>query len=163
MSIFGGFFGDDEDIRSEGEGEKEIENNAKEIDTDEARLQLRKEELDIAKSRVQRGEVELGKEIIEEHKSVDVPVTREEVVIERRSLNNEACDSPISDEEIIRIPVSEEKVDVNKRTVITGEVSAHKRSIEDTQHIDETLKREEAKINRIGDPDVIESSHDNEH
>ena len=159
MSIFGGFFGDDEDIRSEGP----VEDSAKEIDTDEAKLQLRKEELDIAKSRVQRGEVELGKEIIEEHKSVDVPLAREEVVIERRSLNNESCDSPISDEETIRIPVSEEKIDVNKRTVITGEVSAHKRSVEDTQHIDETLRREEAKINRIGNPDVIESSRDNDH
>ena len=112
---------------------------------------LRKEELDISKNRVQKGEVELGKEIIEEQKIVDVPITREEVVIERRTLNNEVSDSPITDEETIRIPVSEERVDVNKHTVVTGEISAHKHSIEDTEHIDETLRREEARINRIGD------------
>lgn len=148
MSIFGGIFNDDDndEVRKE--------------EKDEAKLRLRKEELDIAKSRVQKGEVELGKEIIEEQKIVDVPVTHEEVVIERRSLNNERTDAPITDEETIRIPVSEERVDVDKHTVITGEVSAHKRAIEDTKHIEETLKREEARVNRIGDPDVIDDVTD---
>ena len=143
MSILGGIF-DNKD-----EAKKETADN-------DANIRLRKEELDIAKSRVQKGEVEFGKEIIEEHKSVDVPVTREEIVIERKSLNNEASDSPITAEETIRIPVSEEIVNVGKHTVVTGEVSAHKRDIEDTRHIDETLKREEARINKIGNPDIVD-------
>lgn len=147
MSIFGDFWGD-------------TDNTDNETTEDEAKLRLHKEELDVTKNKVQKGEVELGKEIIEEQKSIDVPVTREEVVIERRSLNNEVSDSSITDEETIRIPVSEETVDVDKRTVVTGEVSAHKRAIEDTKHIDETLKREEARVNRIGDPDVIEDRAD---
>lgn len=148
MSIFGGIFGDDDD------------NDKREDREDDAKLRLRKEELNIAKSKVQKGEVELGKEIIEEHKSVDVPVTREEVVIERRSFDNEVSDSPITDEETIRIPVSEEKVDVDKRTVVTGEISAHKRSIEDTEHIDETLKREEARINTTGTANIVDTERD---
>ena len=147
MSLFGGIFGKDDDTRKDT-----ADNNAK--------LSLRKEELDIDKSKIQKGEVELGKEIIEEHKSVDVPVTREEVVIERKSLDNEASDSPITDEENIRIPVTEEKVDVGKHTVVTGEVSAHKREIEDTRHIDETLKHEEARINTSGDPDIVDTDMD---
>lgn len=147
MSLFGGIFGKDDDTR-------------KDTADDNAKLRLRKEELDIDKNKVQKGEVELGKEIIEEHKSVDVPVTREEVVIERKSLDNEASDSPITDEENIRIPVAEEKVDVGKHTVITGEVSAHKREIEDTKHVDETLKHEEARINTTGDPDIVDTDMD---
>lgn len=147
MGIFEGFFRDEDH-----DTEKETD--------DDAKLRLRKEELDIAKDKVHKGDVEIGKEIIEEHKTVDVPVTREEVVIERRSLNNEASDSPIRDEETIRIPVSEEKVNVDKHTVVTGEILAHKRSIEDTEHIDETLKREEARINRIGDPDIVDDDDD---
>lgn len=147
MSILGGIFGNDDDTR-------------KKTADDTTKLQLRKEELDIAKSKVQKGEVEIGKEIIEETKTVDVPVTREEVVVERRTLNNETSDSPITDEETIRIPVSEERVDVDKRTVVTGEISAHKRSIEDTTHIDETLKREEVRVNRIGNPDVVDGETD---
>lgn len=143
MGIFGGIFENNTD-------------NERDIDEDNKNLRLRKEELDIAKDKVQKGEVEISKEIIEEKKSVDVPVTHEEVVLERRSLNDEVTDSPITDEETIRIPVSEEKVDIGKHTVVTGEISAHKRVIEDTKHVDETLKHEEARINKIGDPDVVD-------
>lgn len=143
MGIFGGIF-------------ENSTNNKRELDEDNEKLRLRKEELDVAKNKVQKGEVEISKEIIEEKKSVDVPVTHEEVVLERRSLNDEVTDSPITDEETIRIPVSEERVDVGKHTVVTGEISAHKRVIEDTKHVDETLKHEEARINKIGDPDVVD-------
>lgn len=143
MSVFEGMFGN---------GDK-----AKKETADDAKLLLRKENLDITKSRVQKGEVEFAKEIIEEQKAVDVPVAREEVVIERKTLNNVASDTPITSGETMRIPVSEEIVNVNKNTVVTGEISAHKRSIEDTKHIDETLKREEAIINKTGNPDVVDS------
>lgn len=128
---------------------------------DEGRLTLHKEELNINKRNVQKGEVELGKEIIEEQKTVDVPVIHEEVVIERRSIDNEASDTHISDEETIRIPVSEEQIDVDKHTVITGEVSAHKREVEETRQIDETLKREEARINTNGDANIVDNNTDN--
>jgi len=147
MSILGGMFEKDDQSR-------------KEITKDANKLSLKKEELDISKNRVQKGDVEIGKEIIEEHKKVDVPVKREEVVIERRSLNNQASDSPITSEETIKIPVSEEKVNVGKHTVITGEISAHKREIENTEHIDETLKREESLINKTGDANIIDSISD---
>ncbi|ADL53946.1 YsnF/AvaK domain-containing protein [Clostridium cellulovorans] len=146
MSIFGGIFGDSDD------------DNIKKT-TDDAKLQLRKEELNVEKSKIQKGEVEFGKEIIEEHKELDIPVSREEVVIERRSLDNESTDSPIANEETIRIPVTEEKVNVGKRTVITGEVSAHKRTLEETEHINETVRREEARVNTIGDADIIDTDN----
>lgn len=125
-------------------------------DTDkEGKLLLRKEELDINKKKIQTGDVEIGKEIIEEKKVVDVPLTREEVVIERRDIDNEITDSPISNEETIHIPVNEEKVDVDKHTVVTGEISAYKRSVDEVQNIEETLKREEARVNTNGTANVI--------
>ncbi|AWI05679.1 YsnF/AvaK domain-containing protein [Clostridium drakei] len=143
MGIFDNILGNDDD---------------KKKDKNEGRLTLHKEELDINKNRVQKGEVELSREIVEEEKTVDVPVTHEEVVIERRSIDNEASDTPISDEETIRIPVSEEKINVDKHTVITGEVSAHKREVEETEHVDEKLKREEARINTNGDANIIDKN-----
>lgn len=166
MSIFGSIFGteDDQDITA---------NKKNENQTDEGTLQLRKEELDINKNKVQTGEVILSKEVVEEQQTVNVPVTHEEVVIERRSLNNQPTDSQIISTsgsgssanscsdcgcedtnkaivETIRIPVSEEKVDVSKHTVVTEEISAHKRSVEEIQQIDETIRREEAKIDKDG-------------
>lgn len=122
---------------------------------DDAKLLLHEEELDIAKDKVKSGEVSLQKEIIEEHKSVDVPVTHEEVIIERKAFDHEPSDSPISAEETIHIPVSEEHVEVGKHTVITGEVTAHKREVEETEHIDETLKREEAHVDAEGDAHIV--------
>ena len=147
MGIFNELFGTEDDTKREDT-------------SDDAKLLLRKEELDIDKRRVQTGDVEFSKEIIEEQKIVDVPVTREEVVIERRTLNNEQCDSPITDEGTIRIPVSEERIDVDKHTVFTGEISAHVRDVEDTKHIEETLKREEARVNTNGNPNVVDQSSD---
>lgn len=149
------------DIFGNGSTDEIRDETREETTTDtDAKLLLRKEELNIEKDRVQTGEVELSKEIIEEQRTVDVPVMREEIVIERRALNNEQTDSPITDEEVIRIPVSQEKVIVDKYTVVTGEVSAHKNTVEDTKHIDETLRHEEARVNKFGNPDVIENVTD---
>ena len=128
---------------------------------DDGKLQLRKEEMDIIKNRVQVGEVEIGKEIIEELNSVDVPVTHEEVIIERRTIDNELSDSPIGVEETIRIPVSEERVEVGKHTVITGEISAKKRETVETRQVKETLKREEARLHKEGDPNIVENEDSN--
>lgn len=75
------FFGNDDKIKRDDDKGKVVENE---------KLNLRKEELDIDKKRVQKGEVEISKEIVEEQKVVDVPVTHEEVVIERRALGNES-------------------------------------------------------------------------
>jgi len=150
MGIIDYIFGNEEDTGKETKDVNE-------------KLQLRKEVLDIDKASVHKGDVELAKEIISEHESVDVPVSREEVVIERKALNNEPSDVPITNEETIRIPVSEEIVDVDKHTVVTGEVSAHKRSMTDTKHIDETLKREEAIVKKTGNAEVIDSVTENDH
>lgn len=129
--------------------------------TEDEKLRLRQEQLDISKNKVQAGEVILSKDVVEEQKTVDVPVTHEEVVIERRSINNEATDSPIGSTESIHIPVSEEKVEVGKHTVVTGEVSAHKREVEETKKVEETLKREEARIDTEGNPNVVSNSDNN--
>ncbi|ARE88532.1 YsnF/AvaK domain-containing protein [Clostridium formicaceticum] len=163
MSKFFGIF-DNDDERIEKEDEriaKEKEDDSLK-NVDDEKLRLRQEELDISKNRVQVGEVELSKEIIEEQKIVDVPVTHEEVVIERRAINNEASDSPITDEEAIHIPISEEQVQVGKHTVVTGEIEVHKREVEDTKHIEETLKREEAHVNKEGNARIIDEEEDGE-
>lgn len=117
-------------------------------------LELHKEELDITKNKVDAGEVILSKEVVEEQKTVEVPVMHEEVVIKRTPLN-ERSNASISSEETIHIPVSQEQVQVNKYTVATEEVSASKRQVEETQQIQETLKRETANVNTTGSVDFV--------
>jgi uncharacterized protein (TIGR02271 family) len=126
-------------------------------DDEARRLRLRAEQLDVSKNKVQTGEVNIHKEIVEEQKTINVPVSREEVVIERRSVNNDSSSTPIGADETIRIPVSEEQVDVRKNTVVTGEVDVHKREIQGTEQVKDTVKREEARIDKTGNVKVNSS------
>lgn len=141
-----------------GNENKKTEDDDRQKKVDDRKLELRKEELDIDKNRVHIGDVEISKEIIEEQKTVDVPVTREEVVIERRAIENESSDSPIGDEETIHIPVSEDHIDVDKHTVVTGEVEVFKREMQETKQVKENLKREEARINKDGEAKIIDEN-----
>lgn len=127
------------------------------IANEERKLRLRKEELDVAKNRVDIGKVEFGKEIIEEQQIINVPVTHEEVVIERRSIN-EPSDKPIGegDDEHFSLSVSAEKVEIDKHTIVTGEISAHKREVEENREIKETIKHEEARINKDGYANIVD-------
>lgn len=118
-------------------------------------IQLHREELDIKKNKVDAGEVVLSKEIVEEQKTVDVPVMHDEVVIKRTPIKDERSDGASISEETIHIPVSQEQVDVNKYTVTTEEVSALKREVEETHHVQETLKHEEAHVNTTGTVDIV--------
>lgn len=123
----------------------------------DGKLRLREEELDVSTYAVQTGEVTLHKDIVEEQKTVRVPVSHEQVVIERRAVN-EPSDLPIGEEETIRIPVSEERVSVDKHTVVTGEVELHKRTVEEVREVNETIRKEKARLDVDGHPDIVNES-----
>lgn len=135
------------------------ENNP-ETDTASTRdaIQLRAEQLDVSKKQVRTGEVEVRKEIVHEEKVIRVPVSREEIVIERRAVDGNSTDERIGRDETIRIPVSEERIEVNKHSVVTGEVDIYKREVEEMQHIEGTVKHEEARVERTGHAPVNEST-----
>jgi uncharacterized protein (TIGR02271 family) len=56
--------------------------------------------------------------------------------------------------EAIRVPVSAEQVNVTKRTAEKGEVSIGKRAVQETQQDTDTVRHEEARIERQGDVTV---------
>jgi uncharacterized protein (TIGR02271 family) len=121
---------------------------------DERTVQLREEELRANKDMRQTGEVELRKEVREEQRTIDVPVTREEVTIERHPVDRKPSDRPIGEGETIRVPVREEQVTVEKRPVVTEEVSVGKRPVTETEHVTDTVRREELRTEREGDVGV---------
>ena len=87
-----------------------------------ARVQLREEELRPRKETVQSGEVGIRKEVVAEQQTLDVPVTREEAVVERHPVEPRPADQPIGEDETIRVPLRGEQVEVEKRPVVTEEV-----------------------------------------
>ena len=114
-------------------------------------MQLREEQLQATKERVQAGEVRLHKDVIEEQRNIDVPVTHEEVYVERHAVNPQVSNAPIGQNESIRVPVSAEQVNVTKNTVTTGEVEIGKRAVTENQRVSDTVRHEEARIERDGD------------
>lgn len=161
MSDFLGLFGDDQSQNAENssnQGNDASSSSNQQNNQTEGTLQLHKEMLDVTKNNVDAGEVVLSKDVVEEQKTVDVPVMHEEVVIKRTPMNNEKSDASIRSGETVHIPVSQEQVQVNKYTVTTEEISASKRQVEETQQVNETLKHEEAHVNTTGNVDIVDGS-----
>jgi len=118
-------------------------------------VQLKEEQLHASKTPVQTGEVRVRKEVVTEQKTIDVPVQREEVVIERHPVSGRpATSADIRPGEEIRIPVKEEKVNVDKEAVVLEEVSVGKRKVTDTEHVAGTVRKEQLKVEREGDVNV---------
>lgn len=118
---------------------------------DRKRLQLREEELVATKERVKAGEVRVRKDVVTEEKTIEVPVTREEVVIERHPVSGRPTTGEIKDGEEIRIPVTEEEVRVEKRPVVKEEITVGKKRVQDTETVRDTVRREEARIDESGE------------
>ncbi|MCM3490703.1 YsnF/AvaK domain-containing protein [Alkalihalophilus marmarensis] len=112
--------------------------------SDSQTMLLREEEMDIKKERMQTGEVKIHKEIVEDKKTITVPIRREEMVIEAGS------------EDELRIPLKEEEIDISKHPVQLNEVTIKKQQIEDVQHIKENVKKEMAVVETEWQADVIE-------
>jgi len=115
-------------------------------------IQLREEQLKVDKHRVRTGEVNVRKEVVTEQKQITVPVEREEVVIERRPAHGAAAGDIQAEE--IRIPVSEEQVNVHKETVVKEEVSVGKRKVTENKTVGGTVKKEELRVEEQGDVNV---------
>ena len=120
----------------------------------EQRLKLREEQLQAQKQPVETGEARLRKDVVSEQQSMDVPVTHEEVYIERRPGSGQPSDRPIEEGEVFRMPVREEQVTTSKQPVETGEVAIGKKQVRDTQRVSDTVQREEAHVEREGDIDI---------
>jgi len=119
-------------------------------------LRLREEELQARKTSVETGRVHLGKEVVEEERTLEVPVTREEVTIERHPVDRRPSDQPINatESETIRVPVREERVEVEKQPVVYEEVGVARRVKQETQQVSDSVRREELRVDKDGDGDV---------
>lgn len=121
---------------------------------DEQTIQLHEEKLEVEKSEVQTGEVNVSKRVTEEKRTIEVPVEREELVIERHRVNEgKHSDGNMKDEEIV-IPISEEQIEVTKQPVVTEEVIIGKETVEETKHVSETVKKEDLDVDTEGDVHV---------
>jgi uncharacterized protein (TIGR02271 family) len=116
----------------------------------EGKFKLRKEQLDILKKWVKTGEVTVRKEIITEEKTIVVPVTREILVIENNATDIENPDFISGQTETIRIPISEERIEVIKHPTVLEDIEIYKRKFQKIEHIEKTLKSEKVHVEIVG-------------
>ena len=122
-------------------------------------IQLLGELLRVYKDRVHRGSVTLKKNVVTEHQQVEVPVTREEVVIERRPVSGkEARMGSFEPGKEVTVNLEEERVRVEKQPVVREEVNVGKRQVQQTQRVGGDVKHEELKVDRQGDVNVDRES-----
>jgi uncharacterized protein (TIGR02271 family) len=127
------------------------------LERDDQTMQLREEELEARKRSVETGQVRIGKDVVEEEQTLQVPVTREEAFVERHPVDRRPAADDIGDSnETIRVPLHEEQVSVDKRAVVTEEINVGKRQVQETQQVTGTVRREEARIRQDGDLEVDE-------
>jgi len=136
-----------------------------------AHIELVEEELRARTRRVQTGEVTIRKEVVEETRTIEVPVRREELVIEqhpvrRTPVDTSATPPPVTDPlvqqlmdrlrsmqpgESLRIPIVQEEVVVSKHPVVVEEITIGKRRVQETAKVADTVRREKARIEHQGD------------
>ncbi len=117
---------------------------------DEARLTLSEEQLAVGKRQVSGGEVGVSKHVETEHVRQSVPVSREEVTVERRPASGLSTAAQIGEDEI-RVPLSREEVVVEKRTVPMEELVIKKHQVQGEEVVEENLRRERADVHSSGE------------
>lgn len=131
--------------------------NAEQIAQERDRVRLYAEQLSARKTQVQAGEVTIRKDVVTETKSIDVPVTHEEVIIERHAVNQPATAGEADfRDQTISVPVSAEQVTVNKTAVVTEEINVGKRAVTETQRVSDTVRHEEARLENPQNVEVLD-------
>jgi uncharacterized protein (TIGR02271 family) len=114
-------------------------------DEDELRVQRSEEELRAGTREREAGALNVRKRVVTERQQMEVPTRREEVTVDRVPVEGEATEAEIGEDEV-SVPVTEEEVVVEKRPVAKEEVRIRKDVVEDTETVEEDVRREEVDV-----------------
>jgi uncharacterized protein (TIGR02271 family) len=133
---------------SDNDNANYVEENKVGIEESEsARFPLAEEKLDVSKRDVTYKEATLIKEPITETKTVEVPLTYEELIVERRppteaTTSQRQLKPPVNTREEIKIPLKREEVEVKKEPYVKEEVVLKKKRVTEKKTITEEVKGE---------------------
>ena len=114
--------------------------------TDDA-MTRSEEQLRVGKEKVSAGQARLRKHVVTENQTVTVPVSHEEVTLERESITESNVDQArsgpdLSDEEH-EVQLTEERVVVDKETVPVERVRLDTETVTEDQRVSEEVRKEE--------------------
>jgi uncharacterized protein (TIGR02271 family) len=114
-------------------------------DEDELRVQRSEEELRAGTREREAGAMKVRKRVRTDREQIEVPTKHEEVTVERVPVEGEATEAQIGEDEV-SVPVTEEEVVVDKRAVAKEEIRLRKDVVEDTETVEEDVRREEVEV-----------------
>ena len=121
--------------------------------TDDA-MTRSEEHLDVGTERVEAGRARLRKYVVTETEQVEVPVTREEVRVEREPITDanvdDALDGPAISEEEHEVVLHEERPVVDKETVPVERVRLDKQTVTDTETVADDVRKERIDVEGDG-------------
>ena len=114
--------------------------------TDADSVVVKDEHLNVGTERRATGRVRLRKQAYTTTETVEVPVTREEVVVERESVDPNSAEARTAGRDgDVEVTTYEETPVVNK-TVDAEKVSLGKRQVQDTETVTEEVRHEDVKV-----------------
>ena len=115
-------------------------------DEEELRVRRSEEELKVETREREAGTVRVRKRVRTDRERIVVPKKRVEVTVERVPVvEGEGAGSEIGEDEIV-VPIIEEEVIVEKRPVVREELRIRKEVVEDTEVVEEDVRREEIEV-----------------
>jgi uncharacterized protein (TIGR02271 family) len=121
--------------------------------TDEIRVPVTEEELDVQKREREAGRVTVTKEVETEEREIKVPVKKERVRVERGPADRRAADvgEGAFEQRTVSVPVHEEEVEIRKRPVVADEVRISKSAGEEEREISTDVRKENVDVRTEGD------------
>src|SRR5215210_3124540 len=114
----------------------------------ETTVPLIEERLNVSKT-TSTTQYTLTKEPVAEKKTIEVPVTHEELVVERRPPKDSSSpEGPVKSKTEIKVPLNREEVEVTKKPLVKEEVVVEKKPVTETRTVSDTLTSE--RINTSG-------------
>ena len=125
----------------------DVTGNVDRTGRDDMTIDVHEEELVAGKHDVERGEVRISKDVVEEQQTLEVPVTEEEVEVTRRRVDRDVnADDHAFEEGTIEVPLRGEEVDVEKRARVVEEIDVDKTAVTHNERVTDTVRREEVNV-----------------
>ncbi len=111
------------------------------------KVELHEEEMSATVREVDRGAVQISKDVVTEEQTLEVPVTEERVNVQRRTVDRPvAAGDDAFKEGTIEVPVYGEEVDVQKQARVVEELEIDKEAVQATERVTGTVRREEVSV-----------------
>jgi uncharacterized protein (TIGR02271 family) len=118
------------------------------------RMPLHEERMQVNKESEQTGEARLRKDVVSERQHMDVPVTHDEVSVERHRVEPREARTPVGQgQQEISTPLREEQANVTKKPVVTEEVELKKRQVTENERVSDEVKKEIPRVDVSDDGD----------